>query len=131
MKEFEILLKAFADGLKSMAQGINVLAGKVDQLAREQSGDRDSMQKERKKAEPKTARRKPATPGKTAKAPKADALNATETVLQALRQSAEPVSNAALAEQTGFDRKKVSSILSKLKKRGMIKSVDKGMYVAQ
>jgi predicted HTH transcriptional regulator len=131
MKEFEILLKAFADGLKSMAQGINVLAGKVDQLAREQSGDRDSMQKERKKAEPKTARRQPATPGKTAKAPKADALNATETVLQALRQSAEPVSNAALAEQTGFDRKKVSSILSKLKKRGMIKSVDKGMYVAQ
>jgi CRP-like cAMP-binding protein len=132
MKEFEMLLKAFADGLKSMAQGINVLAGKVDQLAQDQSADRDAKQKEQKKTEAKKAQRKPAAAGKKTKAPKSDEpVNATEAVFQTLRQSAEPLSNAALAEKTGFDRKKVSSILSKLKKRGLIKTVDKGLYTAK
>lgn len=128
MKEIETVLKAFAEGLKSMAQGINTLAGKVDQLAEEQFGEKTAGQEKQTNSKSGTARRGPG--GRVKKAASAKTLNATEVVLEALRQSAEPLSNAALAEKTGYDRKKVSRILSRLKQRGMIKSVGTGVHAA-
>jgi len=52
-----------------------------------------------------------------------------DTVLAIVSRSKKGVNTAILMEKTGYDQKKISNLLYKLKKQGKIKSVNKGVYL--
>ena len=112
MKEFDVALKAVAEGLRTMAQGMEKIAEKIE----------ESTPKKQAKAKPvRKAKKAPAK--KTAKTG-----TASDAVLAVINRSKKGVNSATLAEKTGFDNKKIANIVFKLRKQGKIKSVDRGVY---
>jgi hypothetical protein len=138
MKEMEKLLKAVADGLKSMAHGIETLSEKVSEIARQQSGQPEPPQPQKKTAAAKkTAKGRPKKPAarkpsrKPARRKTVEGQAAGKTidqVMEAIRNAPDGIDSAGLMEKTGYDRKKVANILFKLKKQGKIKNVNRGVY---
>ena len=122
MKELDTLIKTVAEGLKSMAQGVEKLAEKVEDIGK-------SLSKEKAKAEPKASAKpkKPSTVKVVQPATKKP-VTATDTVLGLINRS-NSVDAATIVEKTGYDRKKVANIVSRLKKQGKIKSIKRGVYV--
>jgi putative endonuclease len=57
------------------------------------------------------------------------AATAVDTVLAIINRSKKGVGTAALMKKTGYNKKKISNLVFKLRKQGKIKSVDKGVYV--
>ena len=119
MKEFDVALKAVAEGLRTIAQGMKKIAEKLE----------DSVPKKQSKTKPKkTAAKKPAPKKAAPKKAPAVKETAADTVLNAITGSKNGVSSADLAEKTGFDKKKLANIVFKLRKQGKIKSVGRGVY---
>jgi len=120
MKEFDVALKAVAEGLRTIAQGIEKIAEKLE----------DSVPKGKAKSKP--ARKAAAKPKKSApkKAPakKTAKKTAADAVLVIVNRSKAGVTSATLVKKTGFDKKKVANIVFKLRKQGKIKSLEKGVY---
>ena len=120
MKEFDVALKAVAEGLRTIAQGIEKRAEKLE----------DSVPKGKAKSKP--ARKAAAKPKKSApkKAPakKTAKKTAADAVLAIVNRSKKGVTSATLVKKTGFDKKKVANIVFKLRKQGKIKSLEKGVY---
>lgn len=117
MKEFDVALKAVAEGLKTIAQGMEKIAEKLE----------ESMPKKKAKAKAKPAPKTAAKP-KKAPAKKAAKETAADTVLTVIKRSKKGVTSAGLAEKTGFDKKKIANTIFKLRKQGKIKSVNRGVY---
>jgi uncharacterized membrane protein len=134
-----------ADGLKSFAEGMELIAGKVDALAKS-LGDTEPKpeapkQKAAKarpqKAEKKTVKKPAATAPVKRPAVKAvvkaapegkEALTASATVLEVISDSGNGIDPGGIMEKTGFDKKKVSNILHRLKQQGKIENAKRGMY---
>jgi len=117
MKEFDVALKAVAEGLRTMAQGMEKIAEKLE----------ESTPKKQAKAKP--VRKAKKAPAKKAPAKKtAKTGTASDAVLAVINRSKKGVNSATLAEKTGFDNKKIANIVFKLRKQGKIKSVDRGVY---
>ena len=122
MKEVDTLIKTVAEGLKSMAQGVEKLAEKVEDIGK-------SLSKEKAKAERKaSAKPKKKAAVKVVKPSAKKPVTAADTVLGVIKRS-NSVDAATIVEKTGYDRKKVSNIVFKLKKQGKIKSVKRGVYL--
>jgi hypothetical protein len=115
MKEFDVALKAVADGLRTIAQGMEKLAEKLEEST------------PKKQAKPKPAS-KTAAKSEKATAKKAMKKTAADTVYTVIKRSKKGVTNATLAKKTGFDKKKIANIIFKLRKQGKIKSIDRGVY---
>ncbi len=92
----------------------------------------------------KTAVKKKVAPNKKTVAKKAPVKKATkkttakkaagistdfDTVIDLISNSNEGVDVTTIATKTGFDSKKIANIIFKAKKRGLIKSAAKGVYV--
>jgi len=111
-------MKKLKKDLEAILKTLNGLAQKVQKL-QEQIGEETKPTKKpkakaaKKKAVPKKA--KPAT--------------AVDTVLAIIKRSKKGVGTAALMEKTGYNQKKISNLVFKLKKQDKIKSVDKGIYL--
>jgi len=134
MKEVPRLLKLVADGLKSLAEGVEAIAEKIDETVKTKSTGKaepdkqpapektdktvDIKPKIAQKVTPKVDRKKAVKPA-----------TATGTVLDIISRSSKGLSTAAIKAQTGYEQKKVSSIVYKLKKQGKVKAVQKGVYV--
>jgi len=69
------------------------------------------------------------TPVKKAAVKNAAPVTAVDTVLAIIKRSKKGVGTAALMEKTGYNQKKISNLVYKLKKQGKIKSFRKGVYV--
>ncbi len=134
MKEVQKLLKMVSDGLKTLAQGVEAIAEKVDETVATKSAGKAGSKKQ--SAPVKKAK----TVSKKAKAAKkaapevvlkkaVQATSAVDTVLNIITRSKKGVNTAAIKAKTGYDQKKVSNIVYKLKKLGKIKAVQKGVYV--
>ena len=87
---------------------------------------------EKKAAEP--VKKKAVLPAKKkvsgpAKKKTAKPVTAMATVLNIIGSSETGVDTATIREKSGYERKKVSNIVYKLKKQGKIASVKKGVYV--
>jgi len=104
-------LKTFKKGIKALAKKTESLLKQVDKL-------------EKPKAKPMKAKAVKKAPIK-----KASAATAADTVLAIIKRYKKGVGNAALIEKTGYNQKKVSNLIYKLRKEGKIKSVDKGVYL--
>jgi hypothetical protein len=127
MKEVQKLLKMVADGLKTLAQGVEAIAEKVDETAKTKSTGQAESKKQStpvktpkpvKKATPKVGRKKAAKPA-----------TAVDTVLNIISSSSKGANTAAIRAETGYDQKKISNIVYKLKKQGKIKAIQKGVYL--
>jgi len=125
MKEFDVALKAVAEGLRTIAQGMEKIAEKLE----------DSVPKGKAKAKParKAAAKPKKAPAKKASAKKAvktkkQSTTAVDAVLAIINRSKKGVNSATLAEKTGFDNKKIANIVFKLRKQGKVKSVGRGVY---
>jgi predicted Rossmann fold nucleotide-binding protein DprA/Smf involved in DNA uptake len=135
MKEIEKILKSVSDGLRLASQGILALAEKVNEAAATMGASNKTAPKrpaatEKTKAEKRQGKSRTAATRRAVvkKSSRDQAATAIDTVLDIIQRSPEPLDTAALREKTGFDSKKVSNILFKLKKRGKVKSLGKGLY---
>lgn len=126
IKEARSFLKTVSEGLKTLAKGVENLARQVDTLA---DATPDPPERRNGPADGEAAGK----PGRPSKAetgpPKRAEKPASDTVLRLILRSRKGLSTAAIAEQTGFDKKKVSNILYRLKKQGKIKTAGKGIYI--
>jgi hypothetical protein len=146
VKELKDVLGMVADGLKSFAEGMGMIAGKVDALAQSLS---DTEMTTPPAPKPKAAKTKPekvkTTPAKKpvkAEAPKRpakktpvkaapekkEAVTASDRVLEVIGDASGGVDTGAIMEQTGFDKKKVSNILHRLKQQNKIENSKRGLY---
>ena len=130
MKEFDVALKAVAEGLRTIAQGVEKIAKKLEESTPKKQAKakpaRKTAPKPKKAAPKKTAAKKPAP--KKAPVKKAVKETAADTVLKIITGSKKGIDSATLVRKTGFDKKKIANITFKLRKQGKIKSVDKGVY---
>ncbi len=128
MKELEVFLKTVVDGMKGMAQGIEALAEKLDTIAKSRLDEKAKGKPERKApAKPKKPVAKKTV--KKTDQKKKEPATAVDTVLKIINRSKKGVDTAALMKKTGFDQKKIHTIVYKLKKQGKVKSVGKGVYL--
>ncbi len=121
MKELEKFLKVLSDGMRTLAQGVEGLAVKVDELAKTQSTPPKPAPRKKTKKSPKK------TPKQASKFT-AKQGTSTDAVLAIIKRSKKGVDVATLKQKTGFDDKKIHNIIYKLKKKGLVKSVSKGVY---
>jgi hypothetical protein len=135
-KDLEVILKA-----------LNGLAQKVQKLQERIGEDKKPTKKPKAKAVKKKAVKKaPARKVAVKKAPvkkvavkkaapmkaaskKIAPATAADTVLAIIKRSKKGVGTAALMEKTGYNQKKISNLVFKLRKQGKIKTVDRGVYV--
>jgi hypothetical protein len=137
MKEIEKILKTVSDGLKLASQGILSLAEKVNEAAKAMGTTENSAAKATAaawKTKPKT-KTKTSKKGKTGvktirtkKVAGVQSKTAIDTIFDIIKKSNTPINTAALRGKTGFESKKISNVLFKLKKQGKIKSAGKGLY---
>ncbi|MBW2366958.1 MAG: hypothetical protein JRH15_03630 [Deltaproteobacteria bacterium] len=150
-------LKSIASGIEVLAEKINDLSATKTPAKKKPA--KKSKPAAKVKAKPKAAAKKKAKPAKktvakkaakkpakkTAKkpskkaAPKATAKPAAKkqegpssiaNMLALIQKSGGSITTATLLEKTGYNQKKLSNILYKLKKQGKIKSEKRGVYSA-
>jgi predicted transcriptional regulator len=135
MKQVKKDVQTVLKGLKALTQKAEKLGKKVDKL------EKATVQK---KAKPKVARKAKAKAKKAAAAKPRRAKAAAKAVQPRQKRAAksaadmvyEIVSNAKagattaqIKEKTGFNNQKIRDNIYKLRKRGLIKSEQKGTYV--
>lgn len=114
MKNLKKDLQAVNKGLKALAAKIEKMIAAVDKVEKPKAAPAKPVMK----AAAKLVAKK--TVGK---------VTAADTVLAIIKRRKKGVDTAALMEKTGFNKKKVSNIVFKLRKLGHIKSESKGVYV--
>jgi predicted Rossmann fold nucleotide-binding protein DprA/Smf involved in DNA uptake len=125
MKEFDVALKAVAEGLKTIAQGMEKIAEKLEDSV--PKGKAKAKPARKAAAKPKKAPAKKTSTKKAVKTKKQPAT-AANAVLAIINRSKKGVNSATLAKKTGFDNKKIANIVFKLRKQGKVKSVGRGVY---
>ena len=123
--------------LEAILKALNGLVQKVQKLQEQIGEDTKPTKKPKAKAvKAKAAKKAPARKVVAKKAvpkkavpEKAKPATAVDTVLAIIKRYKKGVGNAVLLEKTGYNQKKISNLVFKLKKQGKIKSVDRGVYV--
>jgi predicted HTH transcriptional regulator len=140
--------------LRELTEKFDALMGAIGLL--EDSGKGPGKKTARKKPSTKKAASKKAAPEKTATrkaaaakspatkksvkkpkaqkqakkaAPKKKTKTALETVLMYIKRTKKGLTTEALMKKTGYDKKKVSNTIYKLKKQGKIVAAERGTYV--
>ena len=110
--------------LKAIKKEIKALSKKVDKLIVAAGKPEKAKPVKKSKAKPakKIAVKKPA-------AKKVVKVTATDTVFAVIKESKNGVNTATLVEKTGFNRRKIYNIVKILKKKEMVTSPEKGLYV--
>ena len=127
MKELETFVKTFGEGLRTLAQGVHAIADKLDSYVgssddRHYETEFDAAADDNIQAEAVEE-----TPDKTIPLEKS-AINATVVVYEIISGAGKSITMDELQQETGFDKKKLSNILHRLKKQDKIKNVKKGIY---
>ncbi len=134
MKQVKKDVQAVLKGLKALTQKAEKLGKKLDKL------EKATVQKA---AKPKVARKPRAKAKATAAKPKRakaavktvqprakrSAKSAADTVYEIVSGAKNGVTTAQIKEKTGFNNQKIRDNIYKLRKRGIIKSEQKGTYV--
>ena len=130
MKELETFVKTFGEGLRTLAQGVHAIADKLDSYVG--SSDDGNFDTAFNAAADDSIRAEAVeeTPDKTIPRKK-PAINATAVVFEIISGAEKSITMDELQKETGFDKKKLSNILQRLKKQDKIKSVNKGVYAVK
>jgi len=110
------------DQLQSISKDLAALSRQVNKL---------SKQVEKMKPAAKTTAKKSAAKSKKSKAAAKPTRSGSvlDTVYEAIRRSRKGVSIAQLKDKTNLNARQLSNALYKLSKKGMIKSVSRGVYM--
>jgi hypothetical protein len=146
VKELKDVIGMVADGLKSFAEGMGMIAGKVDALA-QSLGETEIMtppvpRPKAAKTPPEKVKKTTAKKPVKAEAPKRpakktvlkavpekkEAVTASNRVLEVISDAEGGLDTGAIMKQTGFDKKKVSNILHRLKQQNKIENSKRGLY---
>ncbi len=140
MKELKKEMKAILKDLKQLTKRTERIAVKLDKLEKASKPKPKAKPKAKAKKAPakKTvkkkvpAKKRPAAkkkaPAKKAVAKKGKKMSASDTILKIIQSRKTPIDTAALKKRTGFKDNNIRMIVYRLKKRGEIKSVRKGVY---
>lgn len=146
-------LKSFAEGMGMIAEKVDALAQSMRDTESEPEmpkpkaanakAERAEKPEKPEKKTAKTARKPVVTTSAKRPAKKAvlkaapekkvvpeikEALTASDTVLEVISNSGNGIGPGGIMEKTGFDKKKVSNILHRLKQQGKIENAQRGMY---
>lgn len=127
MKELDTFVKAFGEGLRTLAQGVHAIADKLENYA----GSSDDGDFEREFDSPKDNDIQPEPVKETpdvADFKEKPAVSATAVVYETISAAGKSITMEQLCEETGFDRRKVTNILYRLRKQKKIKDIKKGVY---
>ncbi len=116
--------------LQSLQREIKALSGKIEKLIKE--FDKSNKTKVTKKVTAKPAKAKTTKKAPAKKAPvkkKTTQPTATDKVLKIINGSKNGVNTATLMAKTGFDQRKIWSIINRASKAGKIKRAGKGIYL--
>jgi hypothetical protein len=125
-KEMTILKK----DLKALQNNFKALEKKMEKLIAE--AGKSEKPKVAKKTTTKPAKAKTTNKASAKKAPvkkKTAQPSATDQVLEIINGSKNGVNTATLMEKTGFDQKKIWSIINRASKAGKIKRAGRGIYI--
>jgi len=136
MKQLKKEMKAVLKDLKQLTKRSERIAVKLDKL---EKASRVKPKAKAKKAPAKktvkkkvTAKKRPAAkkkaPTKKAAAKRGKKMSASDTILKIIQSRKTPIDTATLKKRTGFKDNNIRMIVYRLKKRGEIKSVRKGVY---
>jgi len=122
MKQLKRDLQSIVKTLKSLTQQTEKVQKQLANYEKSQA-EKKTKPKAKVKAKPakKTLSRKPVAK-KTVKG------TAVDAVLEIIGNSQAGVTTADIKKETGFDNKKIWSIIMRAKKQGKVKSIDKGVY---
>jgi len=125
--------------LQAISKGLKVLSNKVDKLIVAAGKAEKAKPVNKTKAKPvkKAAAKKTLPKSKPVKkvavkktaAKKVAKVTAADAVFTAIKKFKKGVNTATLMEKTGFNRVKIANNVKVLKKKGQIKSPEKGIYV--
>ena len=118
-KEENEMTRNLKKDLQTVNKDLKALAKKTESLLKQV----DKLEK------PKAAKKPKAKPVKAKAVKKAAPVTAADTVLAIIKRYKKGIGTAALMKKTGYNQKKISNLVFKLRKQGKIKSVDKGVYL--
>ena len=121
MKQLKMEMKTVLKDLKQLTKKAERIAIKLDKL------EKASKAKPVAKSKAKSAPAKKTTKAK-AVAKKAKKMSASDTILKIIKSRKTPIDTASLKKRTSFKDNNIRMIVYRLKKRGEIKSVRKGVY---
>jgi hypothetical protein len=130
MEKLKKDLVAILKTLNGLAQKVQKLQERIGEETKPTKKPKAKAVKKKavKKAPVKKVAVKNAAP-KKAVPKKAKPATAADTVLAIIKRYKKGIGNATLMEKTGYNQKKIASLVFKLRKQGKIKSVDRGVYV--
>jgi hypothetical protein len=130
MKELETFVKTFGEGLRTLAQGVHAIADKLDGYVDSKGGD--GFKTEPEPVVDNDIQFDPVqeTPDETVSREKRT-TNATAEVYEKVSNASKSITLDELHQETGYDKKKLSNILHRLKKQDKIKNIDKGAYTVK
>ena len=116
--------------LQALNKDIQALGKAIDKLIA--AAEKSEKPKVAKKSTAKPAKAKTTKKAPAKKAPakkKAAKLTATDQVLKIIKGSKRGVNTATLMTKTGFDQRKIWSIINRASKAGKIKRAGRGIYI--
>ena len=128
-KEENKMTKKLKKDLQVISKELQVLADKTERWLKMLDKYEKPKATKKPKAKPVKAKTVKKTPVKKAAVKNAAPVTAVDTVLAIIKRSKKGVGTAALMEKTGYNQKKISNLVYKVKKQGKIKSFRKGVYV--
>jgi putative endonuclease len=140
IKEEDKMTMQLKKDLQAISRELKTLAKKIEKIdVAMQKLEKPKPVKKAAKAKPvkKTAAKKTPPKSKPAKKVvpkkpdpiKAAKVTASDTVFALIEKSKQGVDAATLMEKTGFNRKKIANMVMILKKKGIVTSPQKGVYV--
>lgn len=125
MKELKKEMKVVLRDLKQLTKKTERMAAKLEKLEKA-SKAKPAVKPTAKKTTKKAPAKK--TVAKKAPAKKAKKMTASDTILNIIKKRKTPIDTVTLKKRTGFKDNNIRMIVYRLKKRGEIKSVRKGVY---
>jgi len=134
-KNTKKVLETIQTGLKVLSSQTEKLMQMVESLEKEEAQaakkqDQTGAAKKPKKKPETNAAKKARTPKRGQARSKATQKTATDQVVEIIQNANRPLNVADLSEMTGFEQKKVRSIVSKAARQGRINRAGRGLYVA-
>ena len=129
MEQVKKEMKDVLKDLKQITKRAERIATKLDKLEKASKAKPAAKAKPKAKSTPvrKTVKKK-APAKKKAVAKKGKKMSASDTILKIIQSRKTPIDTATLKKRTGFKDNNIRMIVYRLKKRGEIKSVRKGVY---
>jgi len=123
------MTKKLKKDLQAVNKDLKALAKKIDGIIVALDNLEKSKAAKKPKAKPSKAKTEKKAPVEKASVKESGSVTAADTVLAIINRSNQGVNTETLMKKTGYNQKKISNLVFKLRKQGKIKSTAKGVYV--